>query len=100
MNGFIHAKGSAKGYHVRVKRNAHGKGWVLYINVGPGAGYRWIDLPGHTNNIHDGWRCRWLTIPGYTLTVGTNQREYGARKVLRFVVKFSRRSVQFCPNWR
>lgn len=48
------------------------RSWMFYLQFGPGAGYRWVDLPGHSNSIYDGWRCRWLTISGRTAHFGRN----------------------------
>jgi len=79
------------------------RSWIFNIHLGPGAGYRWIDLPGHSNNINDGWRCRHLTILGRTIKIGRNVKKYnpfGGHRILPFYFSFSTNANgKAFPQW-
>ena len=96
--------------HIRFERNDraewpghpdYAKGWRLTIKLGPGSGQRWIDLPGHSMNINDGWRCRKLYISGRTLTIATNQRHMSTRKTRKlWVTGLTKKcNLPYIPAW-
>lgn len=69
MSGFrIHP---LRPVRVTLDRNPYGKGWMLRVQIGPGAGYRWIDFPGYSMSKYAPW-YRNLHISGRTLRLGRN----------------------------
>jgi|SRR6186713_2543716 len=90
---------------LRAYRSAgFGGSWMVYVQLGTGAGYRWIDLPGHSNNVAHPWRGK-LTILGRTWAFGRNVRDgraTGRRRVLPWfsTVGFSRNgNLNVYPQW-
>lgn len=70
-----------RGIRFSFDRNPHGQGWWLAVRLGPGAGYRWVDLPGYSPDVKHRVRRR-LTISGRTMVVGSRVKIshlYGAR---------------------
>jgi len=59
----------AKIMRIRFEHNPYGRGWFLRVQLGPGAGYRWVDLPGYSMSVNAPW-YRHLSISGRTARVG------------------------------
>lgn len=83
---------------IRVERNPYGKGWVLTIQFGPGAGYRWVDFGPYRQSIHARW-WEHLTICGRTARIGTNVKVNDKRRRFAFHLPTKNANRRFYPWW-
>ena len=74
--------------------------WMCYLHIGPGAGYRWIDLPGHSRNVKHKIRSK-LYIAGRTLAFGRKVRRYKPTHRIQFWFFTFTRNANFdaFPQW-
>lgn len=84
---------------VRYTSNPHGEGFTLMVQMGKGAGYRFLDFPGYQMSIHAPW-YRHLSISGRTFTFGRNYRNMTTRKRIPTHVSFRKGGGdKACPAW-
>jgi hypothetical protein len=57
-----------------VLSTGHYGSWMYHLQLGPGAGYRWVDLPGYSSNGAHRFRVR-LYISGRTWSIGRKVRD-------------------------
>ena len=75
------------------------RSWLMRIDIGSGAGYRWIDFPGYQMNVNAPW-YRSISISGYTARVGWYCKfENKAKQKLCWHCFTKNANIPMYPGW-